>query len=61
MMTAKVNGINPQAWLADVLAGIAGTPSYQAGPTASMELDTARHRRPSGITCGLRPGRKAES
>jgi hypothetical protein len=29
IMTAKLNGVDPQAWLADVLARIAEHPAYQ--------------------------------
>ena len=36
--TAKLNDIDPQAWLADVLARIADTPLSQTRRTAAVEL-----------------------
>ena len=38
IVTAKMNDIDPQAWLADVLARIAGHPASQARRAAAVEL-----------------------
>jgi transposase len=35
IMTAKLNGVGPQAWLADVLASIAEHPAHRAGRPGS--------------------------
>ena len=45
IMTAKLNDVDPQAWLADVLARIADHPAEPSGRTAAVEL--ARQPRPS--------------
>ena len=37
--TAKLNDIDPQAWLADVLARIADMPQTRLARTAALELD----------------------
>ncbi|EJZ17752.1 transposase IS66, partial [Rhizobium sp. Pop5] len=51
IMTAKLNDIDPQVWLADVLARIADTSITRL--EQSVELDAADRQRSSGLTCGL--------
>ena len=51
IVTAKMNDIDPQAWLADVLARIAGHPAVAARRAAAVELAAcARDAQPSGLT-----------
>jgi hypothetical protein len=50
--TAKLNGINPQAYLTDVLSRIADHPAKRVARTAALELatrrfDPRRRRRPA--------------
>jgi transposase len=51
--TAKLNGVDPQAWLADVLARIADRPAKRTTDLLPWNREaTTRHRRavPGGIT-----------
>ena len=41
IVTAKMNGIDPQAWLADVLARIAGHPSSRLDELLPWNWHTA--------------------
>ena len=47
IMTAKLNDIDPQAWLADVLARIADIPQSRLARTAAMGVE-------EGPTCKRR-------
>jgi transposase len=46
--TAKLNDIDPRAWLADVLARLPDHPAHRRA--SALELETAEHRRRSGLT-----------
>ncbi len=46
--TAKLNGIDPQAWLADVLVPLPGHPPSRS-PTCSLHLVTGRRMPPSTV------------
>ena len=46
--TAKLNGIDPQAWLADVLALFRANPPSRS-PTCSLHLVTGRRMPPSAV------------
>jgi hypothetical protein len=48
--TAKLNGIDPQAWLTDVLTRINDHPGRQARRTPTLEME-----RPDGQTGGMNP------
>lgn len=50
--SVKLNNVDPQAWLANILARIANT-DYQAGAVASLELDAADRQCSSCLTCSL--------
>ena len=51
IVTAKMNDIDPQAWLADVLARIAEHPASQARRAAAVELAAGyRGGQPGGLT-----------
>jgi len=47
IQSAKLNDVDPQAWLADVLARIARWPHEQARRAAAMELGHSKRRRSS--------------
>lgn len=47
-VTAKMNDIDPQAWLADVLAGICRASGLRHRRFATVELATARHHHAAG-------------
>ena len=49
IVTAKLNDVDPQAWLADVLARIAGHPAHQARRAAAVELDAISRSRSSSL------------
>jgi transposase len=49
IVTAKLNDIDPQAWLADVLGRIANTPRVQPPRPAAVELGEI----PAGGKCGV--------
>lgn len=53
ILSVKLNDIDPQAWLADVLANIADTPPRTPRAIASEELNTKAAERLSRLTCGL--------
>jgi hypothetical protein len=42
IVTAKMNDVDPQAWLADVLARIAEHPVQKTRPVASLDLAIPR-------------------
>lgn len=50
--TAKLNGVDPRAWLADVLARIAGPPRIPPARAAALELEgsAGRPRRRGRLT-----------
>jgi hypothetical protein len=55
IVTAKINGVDPQAWLSDVNAGIAAHPSHRLDEllswkwtTASCPLELLDHARQQG-------------
>ena len=41
IVTAKMNGVDPQAWLADVLDRIAAHPAHRLERVAALELESA--------------------
>ena len=41
LVSAKLNGVNPQDWLTDVLDRVGGSPDQQARRTAAVELSGA--------------------
>jgi transposase len=49
-ITAKLSDLDPQAWLADVLARIAETPITKLKQL--LPWDTADRQRSSGMICG---------
>ena len=57
IQTAKLNGIDPQAWLADVLSRMAETPQNSARRAPTLELDVrssfARRRVTAALGGGL--------
>ena len=51
--TAKLNEVDPQAWLADVLGRIAETPQTRLERTPPLELERRPAARPRGLSPGL--------
>ena len=45
--TAKMHGLNPQSYLADIVGRIADHPSRQTRRPAALELDTLAQLRPA--------------
>ena len=46
IVTAKLNAVDPQAWLADVLARIAGLPHTRVRELLTLELESRPAPRP---------------
>jgi hypothetical protein len=55
IMTAKLNDIDPQAWLADLLARIADhTIKLWSASALQLQAEPSQTRRLTAATCGLR-------